>query len=107
MKVICTNEQNTVIKIKVKLLDKIKSLKGKERRKASDKIFAIFDTLPDFKEVKLVDVKCKKCTYPECDHAKNMVDLLGKVSEAKAEDVEAHAKRSKYINKLFKKKCSH
>ena len=106
MKVICSKEQDNLIKIKVKLLEKVKALKGKERRKQSQKIFKYFDSLPDFKTVDLIDIKCKKCTFPDCDHSKSMIDLLEEISEANAEDTTIKLQRSKYINKLFKEKCS-
>ncbi|MBF0455489.1 MAG: hypothetical protein HQL72_11820 [Magnetococcales bacterium] len=106
MKSVCANEQDSIIKIKVKLLEKVKKLGGKERRKQAAKIFDLFDNLPDFKNIKLVDVKCKKCTYPDCDHAQSMVDLLDEISTAKAEDVTTQAERNQYIKKLFRKKCA-
>ncbi|MBF0446858.1 MAG: hypothetical protein HQL67_01515 [Magnetococcales bacterium] len=105
MKKICAKEQDNLIKIKVKLLEKVKNLTASKRKKVSQEIFSIFDSLPDFKNVKLVDVKCKNCTFPKCDHAQSLVSLLDEVSESKAEDVSQKIERNKYVAKLFQQQC--
>ncbi|MBF0417779.1 MAG: hypothetical protein HQL86_05960 [Magnetococcales bacterium] len=75
---VCKNEHDTLLAIKVALLTQI------SRESAfSHRVFWLFDNLPNLHELDFKSKKCEKCKGSDCDTFKNLRRIRKLVSDPK------------------------
>lgn len=72
---LCKNEQDALLELKVKIMTMCQECYLAGNVKRTFQLMEIFDHLPAVTVDNQVDVKCRSCTFPDCELAQNLARL--------------------------------